>query len=224
MRDVKEIIKAMLNCASDVENESEVSVDLTYLDKGESSKSIDYTINTYHYLTKSLDFNEFTEEVNNALQSARDFYDDGNEDKIEYPHWTQDSMTVVENLIIDDIEVGEVVNSYNGDTQLDTVLLYTPFVYEDNHYIMLQTHIGGDVRGNYTDAICFQVEDIYGCEMAMLPIEDVYGDVDGEPCSNSYDGCNITSDGDESQGEEMELKFNDDGECISEVSLHLMDY
>ena len=245
MRDIKTVVKSMLtervahsmgdsggaygyrhdaNESRDFENEPQVSIDLTHLDKGDSSKCIDYSISVYHYLTSVLEFNEFTEEVNDAIQSARDFYDDGNEDKIDYPHWSQECMEVVENLIENDIEVGETYNTCNGESNLDQVILYTPFVYEDTHYIMLQVHGGCDVRGGYTDAVCFTLEDLYGCEMAMLPIQDVYGDVDGEPCSNSYDGCNITSDGDDSQGEEMELKFNSDDECVSEVSLYLMEH
>ena len=247
MKTVQETIKAMLtervahsmgdsggaygyihekNESRDFENEPQVSVDLTDINKGETSNAIDYSISVYHYLTSVLEFNDRTEEINDSLKSARDFYDDGNEDKIDYPHWSQECVDIVTNILNEDdiLDFGETINTCNHESSLDQVLQYTPFVInEEDHYILLQIHGGCDVRGGYTDAMCFSLEDLYGCEMAMLPIEDVYGNIDSYQCSNLYDGCTITSDG-ETQGEEIELEFNSDGECISDVSLYLMEH
>ena len=56
-----------------------------------------------------------------------------------------------------------VVNTYNGDSWLDSVLQYVTFT--DKHgtpYVMIQYHGGSDVRGGYTKPRVFRINDTEG--------------------------------------------------------------
>lgn len=56
-----------------------------------------------------------------------------------------------------------IVNTYNHDCLLDYALQYRQFSLNGVHYVLLQVHNGGDVRGGYSAPIVYQVnaEDMY---------------------------------------------------------------
>ena len=55
--------------------------------------------------------------------------------------------------------VGEVANSYNFDNNLSQVIQAQEFECYHGTYLLLQIHNGADVRGGYTDAKLFRVDD-----------------------------------------------------------------
>jgi hypothetical protein len=51
------------------------------------------------------------------------------------------------------------VNTYNGEDMLSQVLQYTAFDNDDGAFALIQIHGGCDVRGGYTGAAVFEIDD-----------------------------------------------------------------
>jgi hypothetical protein len=232
MRNVNEILKSMFtekvahsmldsgahygykhdqNEGIDFDSNDTVSFDAPR--EGETSKDICFTIDAYNYLNGQLTFNEQAEKWNSKIREIRSTCTSD-----EYPHWTQEVGELLKEWADDeneDITIGEVYNTYNGDSNLSQVLLYSMVQYKDEYYCVLQIHGGCDVRGGYTDAVIFQLDNDYTYDGGYLTPEDVYGAIDGVEVGSSYNGYSLLND----DGEEVPLKFNEDGECISEICL-----
>jgi len=181
---------------------------------GDTSKDICFTIDAYNYLKGQLTFNEQAEKWNSKIREIRSTCTGD-----EYPHWTQEVGELLKEWADDeceDITIGEVYNTYNGQSNLSQVLLYSMAQYDRNYYCIMQLHNGCDIRGGYTDAVIFQLDNEYTYDNGYLTPEDVYGSIDGINVSTSYSGYSLTSDED---GETVPLKFDEDGNCISEICL-----
>ena len=200
------------NQGVDFENQPEVEVD-TIFDDTKTTEDISYSISVFHYLNNSMEFDSITEKINDALEDARNNSD-------EDVSWSQYAMEFVENNMDFDItEKSDTVNTYNYDSNLSQVLQYNMFEVDDEYYVLLQIHGGCDVRGGYTDAVCFKFPNVYGC--LAMPMEDVYGDIDGIRVSNSYDGNFLYGDDDSDQEEwyEKYVPIKKD----SKINLYLME-
>lgn len=57
--------------------------------------------------------------------------------------------------------LGDTFNSYNGDSCLSQVIQGETFNLDGDYYCLLQIHGGCDVRGGYTDAKLFKLEEEY---------------------------------------------------------------
>ena len=57
------------------------------------------------------------------------------------------------------INIGRTWNTYNGDSDLMQVLQGSNLTINDDEYILIQIHNGADVRGGYTDAKLFKLND-----------------------------------------------------------------
>ncbi len=55
----------------------------------------------------------------------------------------------------------ETTNTYNGEDALSQTIQYTRFVANDWAYILLQIHMGADVRGGYSAPVVFTENDYY---------------------------------------------------------------
>lgn len=156
-----------------------------------------YTINIYHYLTKSLDLDAFAKEFNSKFVPATDW-----ESADFYGVSAKGEAWIKEQ----GFEIKATFNSYNGDSNISQVIQGTWLELGERHYLLLQIHGGADVRGGYTDARLFYVP---GYEEGAL-LEDVYGQVtreDGTTISidNGYNGTTLTDE----NGKEIEFKESD---------------
>ena len=232
MRDVKEVIKAMLientgralgdsgdiygrnyekNQEVDFDKQPEVDVD--GIGDG-TTEDVCYYISVYHYLTKYLEFDNLTEDINDMLDAVRGNYDND-------AHWSQDALDFVEDFLDNELDMcitekTKALNTYNFDSHLSQGLQYSLFEVNDEYYALIQIHGGCDIRGGYTDAVCFKIPNHYGC--LTMPMEDVYGSVDGVGVSNTYDGYYLYGD-DDSELYEQYIPTTKD----SKIELYLMD-
>lgn len=109
------------------------------------------SVSTFHYLT---------EQAGLSLDALCDEY---NRKKVK--DWESDIYGVSKagRAWIDahGFTVGESWNTYNGEWNGDATLQGTNLERVGSHYILLQVHGGADVRGGYTDAKLFKLEDEY---------------------------------------------------------------
>lgn len=193
---------------ADFENEPEVKLEFW------EGKAEYYVISVFHYLTKQLEIDGICREfndVNDADWDCENYY----------------GVSVKAGKLLDryNVEIGEDFNSYNGESSLSQVIQGTYVKIADNAYVVLQIHGGCDVRGGYTDAKLFRIDNEYDYVPCLAP-EDVWGtitlkDVDTQTpalpgCehtkeentiqfSNSYDGYSLCND----DNEEIEIKETD---------------
>ena len=120
------------------------------------------TVNTYHYLKEVLEYDELCEAVNTDFR----------EDKI---HWVGElEWDCIHNAVVSSGEFdedfidyhcnslvefkGEQWNTYNEEHNCDHVFQGRFLTIDDEPYVLLQLHLGADVRGGYSDVQLFKVE------------------------------------------------------------------
>jgi hypothetical protein len=193
MRNLEKTLTAMINDDAICSAIDSVKVDAITTET--TTEDVIYTINVFHYLKKQLAFDKFTEKVNNKLAKIRK-----NEDtKYDAPHWDGECMEWLKTDLsftdyADMIEHDNQCNTYNYDTNLSHVLQYTMFNVGSDYYLFLCVHNGGDVRGNYSSAVCFKLDNEYCYDNGYLNPESVYGEIDGVQVSNVYDGLKLRDD------------------------------
>lgn len=109
------------------------------------------TVNTYHYFKRVLDYDEVCESVNEYLRTN------------EY-HWVGE----IEDYELKDFLLSsdhysmefksEQWNTYNGEYNTDHVFQGRFLTIDDEPYVLLQLHLGADVRGGYSDVQLFKLE------------------------------------------------------------------
>lgn len=148
----------------------------------------EYVIDVFHFLAQGkLTTDALCDEFNSRFVPAKDHFGGA------YGVSTEGVEFLTEQA---GLKQGRSFNGYNHGTKLSQVLQYTEFDRDSDpntkepHYVALQIHNGADVRGGYTDARLFLVEDFTWC------LEDVAGSLvrDGETTDigNGYDGENLT--------------------------------
>ena len=109
------------------------------------------TISLYHYLTRILHLDDLCNEFN-ALPvddwDCEDYYGVSKAGE----QWLKDHNFE---------PLGDTFNSYNGDSILSQVIQGERFEVNGDYYVLLQVHGGCDVRGGYTDAKLFRLDDEY---------------------------------------------------------------
>ena len=123
------------------------------------------TVNTYHYFKQVLDNDEICEAVNERLRE-------------ENIHWVSDVEWVdIYDAVLgwkcDGVELdkdfyyyassysefkGEQWNTYNGEYNTDHIFQGRFLTIADEPYVLLQLHLGADVRGGYSDVRLFKLE------------------------------------------------------------------
>ena len=170
----------------DFDNTPEVSVDLDdwYFKHNTDTSDLVPTVSTWHYMNNNLEFDELCDEFN----------------AIPCDNWDSEqayglSVEGAEFLNARGFKILESWNSYNYESNLDYVLQGANVIPEDSsnfeypEYILIQVHLGADVRGGYTDAKLYRVSNEY-----FNTNPDVYGSIDGLDVSTSYNGYNLTDD------------------------------
>jgi hypothetical protein len=126
-----------------------------------------YTISVFHYLRNQLELDVICREFN----------------KINIPadNWDDERFYGVSaegGKFLDTFKTKEqnTFNSYNGESALSQVIQGTYLRIGGIGYILLQIHGGCDVRGGYTTARLFRIDNEWGDgEYDWLCPEDVYG-------------------------------------------------
>jgi hypothetical protein len=158
------------------------------IDDATTSEELQYTISTFHFLTSTLSLDELCDVFNTDFSSMSDWESEIHGVSLAGYEWLKKM----------DFDFGESFNTYNGESSLSQVLQGTRITSPNgiDEYVLLQIHGGADVRGGYTDAKLFLIDDI---DQFML--EDVCGTIDGIGVSNRYDGSRLTSEEDGNQGD-----------------------
>lgn len=143
----------------DFANESE---EIYYFDK--DSKDFSRRVSVFHYLTNNLELdyicNEFNELQNNHNNWDSDLYG------VSKEAWEYlDAMF--------ETEVKYSFNTYNGDSDLSQVLQGSYIDIYGEPYLIIQIHNGCDVRGGYTDAKLFKMEDEYMIHKYLQEYKDL---------------------------------------------------
>ena len=108
-------------------------------------------ISLYHYLTRILELDDLCNEFN--AQPVNDWdSDDYYGVSAAGEQWLKDKGFE---------PIGDTFNSYNGDSCLSQVIQGETFKRDGDYYCLLQVHGGCDIRGGYTDAKLFKLEEEY---------------------------------------------------------------
>lgn len=166
----------------------EVELDSWYLerlkdDEEGTSEDLVPTVNTFHYMLNNLELDGTCQEFNSI--PCEDWLGEG-----AYGL----SQACAEYLERNGFRLGTPWNSYNYETNLDHVLqgcnVYTEEDAEEYpSYMLIQLHLGADVRGGYTDAKLYKLKNEY-----FNTNPNVYGSIDGIPVSTGYNGYNLTDE------------------------------
>lgn len=187
---------------ADFENESEITLEF---DKDGNVEC--YIISVFHYLSRQLETDVICQMFNEINLDADNWDDD------RFYGVSAEAGRYLDALSIDDsVRQSHGFNSYNGESRLSQVIQGTHITINGNSYLILQIHGGCDVRGGYTNARLFLLDNDYCYDGGCLAPEDVYGtfipnDADLEtPCfdgqvhsevsgviefSNCYDGYSL---------------------------------
>lgn len=136
------------------------------------------TLSVYHYL-KELELDNICNEFNEINKNCKDWNAETEENEpfiygvskeawqfLKYPsyHTKVDLMLAEPNFR--ECKIERTFNTYNGESDLSQVLQGTHLTINtldnseyDNQYLLLQIHQGADVRGGYTDAKLFKLNE-----------------------------------------------------------------
>ncbi len=94
--------------------------------------------------------------------------------------------------------IGDTFNSYNGDSCLSQVIQGETFKLGFDYYCLLQVHQGCDIRGGYTDAKLFKLEEEYqlyeeSCSFSLGESDDDILDYRNGEWTN-YEGYSLDYD------------------------------
>lgn len=120
--------------------------------EGKVNYEFDVTIDLFHKLTTNLDLDDLCDEFNALPVADWDGVHYGT--SLEGCRWLADHDLTPQ---------GDAFNSYNGDSILSQVIQGQVLYHNDsgNLYILLQIHNGCDIRGGYTDAKLYKLDDDY---------------------------------------------------------------
>lgn len=155
------------------------------------STEIDFTINIFHYLKDQFSLDSICYDFNKLQNDSNDWDAD-----LEMYGVSENAGNLLD---IVNAEIGSAVNTYNGDSRLSQVLQYTHLTINEECYVSLQIHQGADVRGGYTDAKLFKLDNDYDYDGGFLNPQDVHGCIiDSEEeyfdICNTYDGWNLNDE------------------------------
>lgn len=126
-----------------------------------------YVISVFHYLRNQLDLDAICREFNQINISADNWDDD---------RFYGVSAEGGKFLDTYKLTIQRSFNSYNGESVLSQVIQGIYLRIGGIGYILLQIHGGCDVRGGYTSARLFRIDNEWGDgEYNWLSPEDVYG-------------------------------------------------
>lgn len=169
---------------ADFDATPEVEVDDWALDGATDTSDIVPTVSTWHYMQNTLELDDLCQEFNS----------------IPCDNWESEqayglSVEGADFLNARGFKIQDTWNSYNYESNLDYTLQGASVLpgdssnFEFPEYMLIQIHLGADVRGGYTDAKLYKVNAEY-----FNTNPDVYGSIDGQEVTTSYNGYNLTDD------------------------------
>tara|TARA_R110000850_G_scaffold79930_9_gene171956 strand:+ start:1756 stop:2376 length:621 start_codon:yes stop_codon:yes gene_type:complete len=117
--------------------------------EGEKYTEYERTVSVFHYLSE-LESDHLCDKFNELNTNCKDWDGDF--------AWGV-SQKGADFLELIGMESKHEFNTYNGDSDLSQVLQGSWLDMDGEPYLLLQIHGGADVRGGYTDAKLFKVED-----------------------------------------------------------------
>lgn len=169
---------------ADFDTTPEVEVDDWALDNATDTSDVVPTVSTWHYMQNTLELDDLCNEFN----------------AIPCDNWESEqacglSIEGADFLNARGFKIQDTWNSYNHESNLDYTLQGASVLPEDSsnfelpEYMLIQIHLGADVRGGYTDAKLYKVGSEY-----FNTNPEVYGTIDGLEVTTSYNGYNLTDD------------------------------
>jgi len=138
----------------DFENEPEENI---YKEDGYIYRDL----SVFHYLSE-LQLDDICNSFNRVNSNCQDWDATTNDDNFIYgvskQAWTYLNFLAYKRLN-SDVKINRTWNTYNGESDLTQVLQGSNLTINDEEYILLQIHNGADVRGGYTDAKLFKLND-----------------------------------------------------------------
>ena len=137
------------------ETEQQITYDSRY-------QGFERLVSVFHYLSE-LDIDYICEQFNELNRDATNW--DSN-----FYGVSLEASEYLDSLKNQDIEIDELpygdhwstFNTYNGDSDLSQVLQGSWIKIDDEMYLILQIHGGCDVRGGYTNARLFKIDNLDG--------------------------------------------------------------
>jgi hypothetical protein len=137
------------------EPEQQITYDSRY-------KEFERIVSVFHYLSE-LDIDYICEQFNELNRDATNWDSNFYGVSLEASEYL-DSLKN-QDIEIDELPYGEswsTFNTYNGDSDLSQVLQGSWIKIDDEMYLILQIHGGCDVRGGYTNARLFKIDNLDG--------------------------------------------------------------
>jgi hypothetical protein len=196
------------NATVSLDDAPEITID--ELREGDTIEDICFSVDCYKFLTTVLELDEVCDTFN-ALQDKCAVEGDDYGDAY-YGVYSQAEC------MLEQYDIGKAWNTYNGENNLSQVLQGNNVEIDGEQYVLLQVHGGCDVRGGYTDAKLFKMDEY------LTSCPDIYGTItmpDGKEIelNGSYpyiEACIRDADGNE---EKIEKDYSLPVECKIEMYL-----
>ena len=140
--------KNQVKTIDDFENEE---VEKYEFHKWNDNYELERTLSVYHYL-KNLETDDICNEFNRLQDNSDNWEADCEAYGVSVEAWEYLNNEF-------EVDVDRIFNTYNGESDLSQILQGANIRINDEPYIILQIHGGADVRGGYTDAKLFKLND-----------------------------------------------------------------
>ena len=133
------------------------------------------TVSLFHYLSEWTELDDICDEFNRLQDENNDWDYEG--DVYGVSSEAGGYLSVLE-MMYDDFTINSAWNTYNYENDLSQVIQGCNIEVNGEYYIIVQTHNGADVRGGYSHAKMFKLdEDVHGIhyisdDVDYLNIED----------------------------------------------------
>jgi hypothetical protein len=151
------------------ERNAKKSID-DFFDEPAEQVTFDYgyltrTLSVFHYLSE-LELDDVCREFNRLNDDAQD-WDCDEVHGVSSKAWEYLSS-------LGDVEIERSFNTYNGDSDLSQVLqgAFVKINTDEVSHVLIQIHGGCDVRGGYTDAKLFELQEPYYIHPYLMEYED----------------------------------------------------
>jgi len=112
-------------------------------------------LSVFHYLSE-LELDDICDRFNRIQRQADNWNGSFNSDIFVYGV-SSEAQQVLEHH--NDVKINRSWNTYNGESDLMQTLQGANLTINDEEYILIQIHNGADVRGGYTDAKLFKLNE-----------------------------------------------------------------
>lgn len=123
--------------------------------------------NTYHFLLEEVETNKKTKKLqkkfNKIVKKSNKNFDNENINLF---------FEKISKEIEDDdyLITNKIENTYNYDNLISNDIKYRIFMIEEEYYIILQVHLGNDIRFNYSRPLIFKID----IDSFMMNLKDIY--------------------------------------------------